>query len=313
MMDFSVEKNIEKGKAAFEDLHLLADPVLFPLIGRAYHHFSEVATSTYQKDLLKDLPVLQKFIHDSFQSLLEDFFLKKGDALLWTLMKDENNLEVKHWEKILAILPDVLQIVGCFKFKGCISIDVSPKGLIFKGEIFNGQSIKDHRLTIYKAFRRLLSKKTLLTFDVVEQGNSFATELRLWADITHDEKELITYEFFPIAFSGLNQSVSVAFSHVLKNYRISLADLKNIGDHITIEITPNMDVIRRDKLPEDFESVFSRSEIIHFHFLFRPISLIIGAKGKNLPHYALGGTGRDLFGTSQEVGKIFDLFSLLSL
>ncbi len=311
-MDFAVEKNIEKGKDAFEDLHLLADPVLFPLIGRAYHHFSEVATSTYQKDFLKDLPVLQKFIHDSFQNLLEDFFLKKGDGLLWNLMKDENHLEVKHWEKILAVLPDVLQVVGCFKFKGCVSIDVSPNGLIFKGEIFNGQSIKDHRLTIYKAFRRLLSKKTLLTFDVVEQDNNFATELRLWADISHDEADLLSYEFKPKGIKE-NQSISIAFSHILKNYCISLSDLESLGDHITIEITPNLEVIKREKLPENFKSVFEHSEIIHFHFLFRPISLIIGSKGKNLPHYALGGTGRDLFGTSQEVGKIFDLFSLLSL
>lgn len=311
MMDLSTEKNIEKGKAAFEDLHLLADPVLFPLIGRAYHHFSEVASSTYQKQILSELPVLQKFISLSFNSLLEDFFRKKDEGLLWSVIKDDRKLEVSHWEKILSVLPDVLQVVGCFKFKGCLTIEVSPKGMSFKGGIFNGQSIRDHRLTIYKAFRRLLSKKTLLTFDVTEKEGSFETELSLFADISHQDSDLLAYNF--AISSDQKQSSLIAFSSVLKNYRISLSELESLGDHITIQITPKMEVVKRDKLPDSFKSVFASSEIIHFHFLFRPISLIIGAKGKNLPRHALGGTGSDLFGTSQEVGKLFDIFSLLSL
>ncbi len=310
-MDFSTEKNIAEGKEAFEDLHLLADPVLFPLIGRAFHHFSEVASSTYQKDLLADMPVLQKFLSENLQGLLEQFFLKKGDALLWSLVKDEKNLEIKHWEKILCVLPDVLQVVACFKFKGCISIELNPKGLLFKGEIFNGQSIKDHRVTIYRSFRKLLAKKTLLTFEVKEQSKSFETELTLLADISDDPADVRAYEFLPL--KDKKQSTLIAFSNILNHYRISLNELETLGDHLTIEITPELQVIRREKMPDNFKSLYASAEIVHFHFLFRPISLIIGCKGKNLPQHALGGTGRGLYGTSQEVGKTFDIFSLLSL
>lgn len=310
-MDSLIEKNIAEGKAAFEDLHTLADPVLFPIIGRAFHHFSEVASSTYEKDLLSDMPVLQKFLDHNLQELLANFFKKLGDDILWTFNKDEKNLEVKHWEKVLTILPDVLKVVACFKFKGFVNVEFSPKGLLIKGDIYNGQSIKDHRVNIYRVFRNLLAKQALLTFEVKEQSGTFETELSLWADISHDPSVVRAYDFFPDY--DQEQGTLIAFSSILNNYKISLEEFESLGEHLTIEITPQLQVIKREKLPDNFKTEFTSSEIIHFHFLFRPISLIIGCKGKNIPQYALGGTGRGLLETSQKVGKIFDIFSLLSL
>jgi hypothetical protein len=310
-MNVAIEKNIADGKEAFEDLHLLADARLFPLIGRAYHHFSEVASSSHQKSLLSDMPVLQKFLNENLKNLLEEFFLKIGDNLLWSLLKDERNLELKHWEKILSILPDVLQIMACFKFRGHINIEILPKGISIKGEIINGQSIKDHRVLIYRSFRKLLAKQTLVTFDVKEQKNSFETELLLFADISHNQNEVRAYEF--LGTFQEQESLLIAFSPLIKNYKISLKDLESFGQHLIIQINSKLEVVRYEILPDNFKQLFASSEIIHFHFLFRPISLIIGAKGKSLPHYTGGGTGCGQVGVSKEVVKFFDLFSLLSL
>ena len=98
--------------------------------------------------------------------------------------------------------------------------------------------------------------------------------------------------------------------------------------HVCLEITPELELRRYSRIPDQLKRELNSNksqvpQIVHFPFLFRPVSIIIPDKGKLRLLYEISISGDTGSGTSlvqkQEVAsksipkfKYIDIFSLMA-
>jgi hypothetical protein len=107
----------------------------------------------------------------------------------------------------------------------------------------------------------------------------------------------------------------VGFSNIFCQYRTNLEDVEQVGEHNIVEIKSDLSVVHSVGLPELSRTESANKEILHFPFLFRPLSIILPVKG-----YLVADTFTrsldDENKRKQDVSKYFrtvDFFSLFNL
>lgn len=308
-MQSSIEKDFHHGISALEDLQKLSSAELSPLIYRVRHHFSEVKRS-YEAQEVKILAVPR--LHTFFRNfLIKNVKKLKGPRVPKIFFEAEtHNLNLKTVDKLLEIFPAVMAGLEKIPFQGEMSVEINENQASFKAEAKVDHTLEQHRVSLYSLTRHLLRENMLLTYKI-EEG-----QLSVILNYSHDEKQVYGLD--------LTDSLGLVLgvSGIFPMFRGSPQELENVGRHFCVEIKPDLKVEKYYRLPERVLAQDFQGEILHFAFLFRPVSIIIPKEGALYDSHLFGlngGTGRDNIRSQQDVEKnqdkvhrYIDFFSLLS-
>jgi hypothetical protein len=271
-MEIDIDKSFRKGIEVLNDLTELGDLSLFPLINHARYRMVELKEKS--ETLVNDLSVfknIQNFINDSIVNMIHDYFLDKTYAQNITInFKENEGIGLKCYEKIVGLLPDFLTIINHLKAREEINFIVDNFGIRAKFCLDPENNMLEKREQIYALTRKALEDKCLITYFITTNE-----QVELFLNTSHSEQQLYGYD--------LNQTsqVYLTFTNVFEQYVCSNSYPNEIfSEHLCIEIDENLKVNKKVKRIKNIEK---EKEILHFNFLFRPISLIIPKRGKIFP------------------------------
>jgi hypothetical protein len=115
----------------------------------------------------------------------------------------------------------------------------------------------------------------LLTFKGEKTVRTGLYKLTLNIDISHDEHLVYRLPFKP----NSKRNYLVGFSNVLANYRVQFDEISKIGEHQIIDVGNDLTVKTYIGIPNLSRIESTNKEILHFSFLFRPISIILPMRG----------------------------------
>jgi hypothetical protein len=267
----------EMSLSTLEDIQLLSEFSMSPLIGRAYFHLSEIKRKADASSLghVAHYDLVAKVLDEKFESIFTDFFSNKSKFKNFDYYKSTAKIDLKKWNLILEIIPEVLSIVSMFNYHGTIETRLDESRLLVSGMILEDGHLQMNRKFIYVVTRKLLKQKVLITFNLEKTARAGLFKLDLKVDISHDDSLVYKVNFK----TNLKENYLVGFSNIFCHYRALLEDVKSVGEHNIIEISSEMSVKHSLGVPDLSRLESANKEILHFPFLFRPVSIILPMKG----------------------------------
>lgn len=312
MTDKDYQADYDKGLSTLEDIQMLSEFSVSPLVSHAYFYLSEMkrkadAISTGQ---VSQFDQVGKVLDEKLTSIVGEFFGNKSRFKEYNYQKDTNKIDLKKWNMVLETIPEILSVVTLFNYHGGADVRFDENRFSVSGLILQDGNLERNRKLIYVLTKKLLRNKVLLTFNLESTARTGLFKLDLRADLSHDET--LNYR---VNFKVDGEHYLIGFSNVFCHYRSSLEDVKLTGDHNIIEIRSDLSVHHRFGIPELTRIESANKEILHFPFLFRPLSIILPMKG-NLVTAGLSRSLDDDNKRKQDVSKHFrtiDFFSLFNL
>lgn len=314
-MDRSIERQFYQGLEALDDLHKLGSSDQYPLINRAIHHLNEVKRSVDEKqNTLGNYSRLNRFFQGfllkNFKNLKEQTQISKVKCEL-----DTQHVPMEKMDLLLEIFPQVCNAVALFPFEGEMRVTFNENEVEFTGTTSIDETLEAQRPMAYKLTRSLLSHGIVLTYRCIEVDQNGRAVMSLKATMSHSLNEVYGIDFTE------QYGIVLGLSNIFPQFRTTTEYLKQVGKHICIEITKDLKVERTYRLTARHLKENAEVEILHFAFLFRPVSIIIPREGRLYPSHLFGlnnGTGRENFSSQQEVEnkvatyRYLDFFSLIS-
>lgn len=269
--------DFEKSLSTLEDIQLLSEFSLSPLIGRAYFHLSEMKRKADANSLgqVAHYDAVSKVLDEKFESIFTDFFSNKSKFKNFEYYKSTSKIDLKKWNLILEIIPEVLSVISLFNYHGSIEARLDDSRLLISGMILEDGHLQMNRKFIYVVTRKLLRQKVLLTFNLEKTARTGLFKLDLKVDISHDDSLVYKVNFK----LGPKENYYVGFSNIFCHYRALLEDVKSVGEHNVIEVGSDLSVKHFMGVPDLTRLESANKEILHFSFLFRPVSIILPMKG----------------------------------
>ncbi|MDH5580726.1 MAG: hypothetical protein OEY33_02385 [Bdellovibrionales bacterium] len=290
----------EKLKNAIEDLYFVSDLDIHPFLGQINFYVSQLRKekSSPKSIQIDDFPFLAKFMDTSFRSLIENYTQRSIYLKTCKVSPSFKNFDLLKAESLLAQLPLMLKIISLMKLGGDLIVDLNDRFLVISALLKKGKGIRDNKIEILEQVKSLFAVKTLTTFNIRESEVIDCAILDLKFDIGYNED--LTYQVQTSDLIG----VDLCMPNQLKNYEISKEEFSKINEHQVFKINENCKIER----VKDYTQL--NGQVIHFHFLFRPISFIIPKRGDLIDIKSLGrkDTGSDW--TTKTVPTYFiDIFS----
>jgi hypothetical protein len=316
-----IEKNIalnyqddfEKSLDALMDIQMLSEFSVSPLVSNAYFYLSEMKrkADSISSGQVSQFESVSKVLDEKLTSIMDEHFGNKGRFKDYKLFKNTKKIDLKKWNLILETIPEILSVTTLFNYHGAIEVRFDEGRFVVSGLILEDGNIQASRKLIYVITRKLLRSKILLTFNLEKTARTGLFKLVLKADLSHDES--LVYRV-PFQLSS-KKTYFVGFSNILYRYRSNLEDVNLVGEHNVIEINNDITMKHFIGLPELSRMDSANKEILHFPFLFRPLSIILPMKG-SLVTDAFSRSLDDENKSKQDVSKHFrtiDFFSLFNL
>ncbi len=281
-MEKSIHQNtynddFEKSLSTLEDIQLLSEFSLSPLIGRAYFHLSEMKRKADEKGLgqVAHYEAVSKVLDEKFESIFTEYFSNKSKFKNFEYSKDTSKIDLRKWNLVLEIIPEILSVVSLFNYHGNIEAQLSENRILISGLILDDSKLDMNRKFVYVVTRKLLRQKVLLTFNLEKSARTGLFKLDLKVDISHDDMLVykVNFKISP------KENYFIGFSNIFCQYRALLDDVKTVGEHKVIEIGNDLNVKDYFGVPELSRLESANKEILHFPFLFRPVSIILPMKG----------------------------------
>lgn len=315
--DTSYQADFDKSLSTLEDIQLLSEFSLSPLIGRAYFHLSEMKRKADEVNLglVANYDAVAKVLDEKFESIFTDFFSNKSKFKNFEYYKSTSKIDLGKWNLILETIPEILSVVSLFNYHGAIEARLDDNRLLVSGMILEDGNLQMNRKFIYVVTRRLLRQKILLTFNLEKTARAGLFKLDLKVDISHDDSLVykVNFKVSP------KENYYVGFSNIFCQYRARLDEVKKVGEHNVIEVLNDLTVKHEFGIPDLTRMDSANKEILHFPFLFRPVSIILPMKG-NLSTDAysrsLATSQDDKYTREQDVSTYYrtiDFFSLFNL
>ncbi len=296
---FDSDAEFAKGVEALEDLAQLGPYTNAPILGRAFHHFSK-AKMQLEEQIYSTIfsPAFQKFLPQGLGHLLKD---QIGSPL--HLASPE--ISFAQWNKILTVLPILVKIAKCLPWPQVEQTTITGDLITMHGHLPAQEStLLRKRSTIYQYFRQLLAQQTLLTFSVETLVDQSA-KLTLQLDLRHQEQ--VVYQV-PVGDG-------ICFSSIFPYYIVQdWPAVAAQGAHYCLNIKADGNIEELTAIPEQFMKNSPEAVLLHFRFLFRPVSLIIPGKGEIISAQTRD-TGREIYATNSSLtasSSYVDIFSLLA-
>jgi hypothetical protein len=276
-MQKTLQDDYELGLSTLEDIQLLSEFSLSPLIGRAYFHLSEMKRKADATALgqVAHFDLVSRVLDEKFESIFTEFFSNKSKFKFFQYQKETSKIDLKKWNLILEIIPEVLSVVSLFNYHGQINAKLDDNRLLVSGMILEDGHLQMNRKFIYVVTRKLLRQKVLLTFNLEKTAKPGLFKLDLKVDISHDDSLV-----YKVSFKvGSKENYFVGFSNIFCHYRSLLENVKSVGEHNVIEVGSDLSVKHIFGIPDLTRLESANKEILHFPFLFRPVSIILPMKG----------------------------------
>lgn len=313
MMDKDYQSDFEKSLSTLEDIQLLSEFSVSPLVSHAYYYLSEMKrkADAISSSQVAPFDQVAKVLDEKLASIIDDFFGNKSKYKEHNYSRDVQKIDLKKWNLVLETIPEILSIVTLFNYHGGVDVRFNEGRFLISGLILQDGNLERSRKLIYVITRKLLRSKVLLTFSLEKTARTGLFKLDLKADLSHDDS-LVYRVLFNV---NKDEKYMVGFSNVFCQYRAHLEDVKLVGEHNIVEIKTDMSIKHTMGIPELSRIESANKEILHFPFLFRPLSIILPMKG-NLATTTPSRSHDDETKRKQDVSKYFrtiDFFSLFNL
>ncbi len=307
------QTDYEKSLDALDDIQMLSGFSISPLVSNAYFYLSELKRKADElaSGQVGNYSAVEKVLDEKLTSIIEDFFSNKSRFKDFSVTKSTAGIELKKWNLVFETIPEILSVVTLFNYHGAVDVRFDENRLFVSGLILEDGNLEVNRKLIYVITRKLLRSKVLLTFNLGKTARTGLFKLDLKADLSHDDS-LVYRVHFKV---NKNEQYLVGFSNIFYRYRSNLDDISQIEKHNIVEIGSDLSVRSYFGIPELTRIESANKEILHFPFIFRPLSIILPMKG-NLVTEAFSRSLDDENKRKQDVSKFFrtiDFFSLFNL
>ena len=307
------QDDFEKSLDALMDIQMLSEFTVSPIVSHAYFYLSEMkrkadALKTGQRGQLSNI---QNVLETKMTEIFDLHFKESSRFKSYTLIKSTKNIDLNKWNQLFDTIPEILSLTTFFNYHGEVGVLFDENRIEISGLVLEDGNIETNRKLIYVITRKLLRAKVLLTFSLEKSARAGLIKLVLKADISHNEN--YTYRV-PFKVSAKEYYI-VGFSNILHRYRTQLDDVKKAGKHNIIEIDNELNVKHSFDIPELTTTESANKEILHFPFIFRPVSIILPVKG-SLVTETFSKSLEDENKRNQDVSNHFrsiDFFSLFNL
>lgn len=313
MSEKHYQDDFEKSLSTLEDIQMLSEFTVSPLVSHAYFYLSEMKrkADAISSGQVSHFDQVGKVLDEKLTSIVEEFFGNKGRFKNYTFYKNTQRIDLKKWNLILETIPEILSMVTLFNYHGAVDVRFDDSRLLVSGLILEDGNLERSRKMIYVITRKLLRNKVLLTFNLEKTARAGLFKLDLKADLSHDDSLVYRVNFKV----NKSEQYMVGFSNIFTQYRAQLEDVKAVGEHNIVDIGSDLSTKHYMGVPELTRIESANKEILHFPFLFRPLSIILPMKG-NLVTEAFSRSLDDENKRKQDVSKYFrtiDFFSLFNL
>ena len=268
------KKDYDKGLDTLMDIQQLSDQSMTKVLEQAFFYFSEIKrkADVISINNISKYESLRSTLKNHFNNILIEHFSNKKKYKGFNLVENFQELDLDSWNSLLALLPDVMGVVDLINYHGGVDINLSSSELKFSGFVLENNHLEMNRRLIYSLTRSLMNQEVLLTFKITDSEKKGLKKL----EITADYSKFNSLDYcFDISENG--NIFKVKLSGIVSKYILSKADFDKIGEHTIYEILSNGDIKKRVLDQETID--YSSKEILHFSFLFRPISIILPMKG----------------------------------
>lgn len=305
--------DFEKSLDALDDIQMLSEFSISPLVSNAYFYLSEMKrkADNLANGKIPNSSAVAGVLDEKITIIMSEFFGNKARFKSYNLFKSSDGLDLKKWNLVFETIPEILSVVTLFNYHGNVDIRFDESRLIVSGLILEDGNMEVNRKLIYVITRRLLRAKVLLTFNLEKTARTGLFKLDLKADLSHDES--LSYRvLFKV---NTTEQYLVGFSNIFYRYRSNLDYIMLLDSHNVVEINNDLSIKHYVGLPDLTRIESANKEILHFPFIFRPLSIILPMKG-NLVTEAFSRSLDDENKRKQDVSKFFrtiDFFSLFNL
>ena len=304
------QNDYEQSIKTLEDIQRLSEYSLAPLVSRVYYHLSEIKrkTDSNQLSLVNPYETVNKVLDEKFESILAEFFHNNIKCKNYTFEKKTEKLVLDKWNLILEIIPEFLSVVSLFNFMGEVGVVLDHKKILISGNVLEDGQLELGRTFIYQMTRKLIKHRVLMTFSLNKSEKSGLNRLELKADISFDKNLHYNVKFSP----NPAKNYLIGFSNIFSNYSLSEMEIENLEKHNIIELENDLSVKHTFGKVDSNHLKQSGKELLHFSFIFRPVSIILPMRGvlsKNSSIKALENREQDV----SNQFHIIDFFSLFNL
>ena len=295
---------VEKVKNVIEDLYVVSDLDLHPFLGQLNFYISQLKNEKKGQEtlVLRELPFLTNFMDLSFRSLIENYIQRSIYLKTCRVSASFENYDLYKAEALMAQLPSILKIIALIKLRGDLFVTLDDQFLTISASLSRQNGINEHKSDILAQIKSIFALKTLTTFQIRESEKTDSAILELKFDLSFDDKKVYRLDTHDLI------GVDLCLPNQLKNYEISFDKLRSLNKHLIYKINTDCTVERVKNLEN------LTGQVIHFHFLFRPISFIIPKRGdlKDIKDLSRKDTGSDW--TKNTIPTYFiDIFSSQSI
>ncbi len=294
-MEKDFPSDYQKGLNALQDIVQVAGADVGPIAAHALYHFSKLRRDSL--DLKAALPSLQAFLEGGVRELVLGHLLAKFPGNQVNLCTRPGPATLAEWDRLLDCLPALLELRSFFVPSGPLTVELSPGRVVLKGNVGLDDAAKGHRARAYQLYRKLFSKRVLACYRLGSAPGKGECSLEISADLGDDLNSCYAVDMGNGTFLALPSSFS----------RYVATDASDIAHGPCLEITDRFALINHRRFPLSNWEADGPREVLHFPFLFRPISLIIPYKGKLIPHPAADGDEYTGSGNSRARIKLHQL------
>lgn len=261
-------KYFQSGLQYLEDIQKLSEQNLSPLIRQALYNFTR-AQDAHSKNLqtLALFPKLQQFAHSYLDRYRQKIMIRESiEELSLSFVTEE--IKLATFDQLLEAMPLFSEAIKLLPFIGKTELKITNQELSFIGKVQLSEELENKRVQAYTLTRKALAGGLLMTFchgKLTDGVADLTLKLRLPDDT--GRVYLLDLESENLPYLG--------FSPVLADYQIHPNDLARVGRHLCIEVTKDLSVEKYFRPSKRVLDPDSQLEILHFAFLFRPVSLII--------------------------------------
>lgn len=225
-------------------------------------------------DKIEKLHNVKSLIQDQLEYSLKLFIRRNKMGTVNTHWDDLNHFSFAKLDKIIEVMPFSYYALKFIGIKRKVSYSISKSMIIASGEIDDLVDLKSIRAQAYALTRSMFSRHVLLTFEIIEDKKKGKALLRLVFDMSKNDNYIYGVKLDSNSQSYLGLPVN------FKSYKISRDNFLIKDKHHIVTIGNDLKVHKNIEYPAKLNTNLESAEILHFPFLFRPLSLIIPREGE---------------------------------
>ncbi len=267
------ERNFSKTIECIEDLYVLGDSSLYPLFDRLFFQVDELSrlSESKQDAICPKYNSIQNLFQKHIERLILVYFGSQSQSCQVAFCSDLDTASIDRIDFICELLPQVFNCGSTFNFEKKLAIKINENIITFKGKVNLPQNLEKLRLDCYRLTRTFLNYKVLFTFKSLEadKENLYDIEFRF----------TIPDELDNVFGIKLSPSKWISFPSFVADFQLSLDALMTMGNHTIYKVDENYQLKTSSMHEIENFSQKDKAVVLHFPFLFRPISLIIPGEG----------------------------------